>query len=81
MEVKHSLPFHFLELIIKEKKDGGYNSCYFLSLDGTMLTNGWRQKCLFGHEYFWPTVSRLIEQKMPGTTDIRYNLGQIIKQL
>lgn len=64
MKVKHSLPFPFLVLINKVKKDGGYNSCYFLSLAGRMLTTGWHQKRLFGHECFWPTASWLFEQDM-----------------
>lgn len=59
-----SIPLSGINKQSKAKKNGGYNSCHFFSLAVIMLTNGWHQKSLFGHEYFWPTVSRLIEQKM-----------------
>lgn len=41
MKVNHSLPFDFLELRNKEKKDEGYNSCYLLYLAGIILADGW----------------------------------------
>lgn len=76
MKVKHSLPFPFLVLIKKVKKDGGYNSCYFLSLAGRMLTTGWHQKVCLAMNAFGQQHRGFLNK-----TCSEVKLGQIIKQL